>query len=305
MRDELRAIVGDVARLNNSIGALLDLSRLEAHAWEPRRELYELGDIVAAGIDTLPAHLRGRVTVDLADETSVVEVDFVQWTRVIQNLLENAFLYAGDGTVTIGALGWNDGVRLWVEDHGPGIPESEHEAVFEKFYRGRGSGGKAPSARGSASPSRARSCAATAARSTWRTRSPSGARFVIALSSGSDDPPQGGHMSIAERPTRILVVDDEEQIRRALRSILSSRGYVLEMAATGEEALLKAIDTPPDLVVLDLMLPDRSGIDVCRELRTWMTAPILILSVQGERSRQDPGARRGRGRLPHQAVLGR
>jgi two-component system KDP operon response regulator KdpE len=52
------------------------------------------------------------------------------------------------------------------------------------------------------------------------------------------------------------------------------------MAATGEDALLKAIDTPPDLVVLDLMLPDRSGIDVCRELRTWMTAPILILSVK-------------------------
>jgi two-component system KDP operon response regulator KdpE len=87
-------------------------------------------------------------------------------------------------------------------------------------------------------------------------------------------------MSVPQRPTRILVVDDEEQIRRALRSILSSRGYVLEMAATGEDALLKAIDTPPDLVVLDLMLPDRSGIDVCRELRTWMTAPILILSVK-------------------------
>ena len=87
-------------------------------------------------------------------------------------------------------------------------------------------------------------------------------------------------MSVPQRPTRVLVVDDEEQIRRALRSILSSRGYVLEMAATGEEALLKAIDAPPDLVVLDLMLPDRSGIDVCRELRTWMTAPILILSVR-------------------------
>ena len=87
-------------------------------------------------------------------------------------------------------------------------------------------------------------------------------------------------MTVPERPTRILVVDDEEQIRRALKSILSTRGYVLEMAATGEEALLKAIDAPPDLVVLDLMLPDRTGIEVCRELRTWMTAPILVLSVR-------------------------
>ncbi len=87
-------------------------------------------------------------------------------------------------------------------------------------------------------------------------------------------------MSIPERPTHILVVDDEEQIRRALRSILSTRGYTLDLAATAHEALMKAIDDPPDLVVLDLALPDRSGIEVCRELRTWMTSPILILSVR-------------------------
>jgi len=87
-------------------------------------------------------------------------------------------------------------------------------------------------------------------------------------------------MTVRERPTHVLVVDDEEQIRRALRSILSTRGYSLEMAATAEEALTRAIDKPPDLVVLDLALPDRSGIEVCRELRSWMTAPILILSVR-------------------------
>ena len=87
-------------------------------------------------------------------------------------------------------------------------------------------------------------------------------------------------MSVPERPTHVLVVDDEEQILRALTSILGSRGYSLSLAATAAEALLKAIDEPPDLVVLDLMLPDRSGIEVCRELRTWMSAPILILSVR-------------------------
>ena len=58
VRDELRAIVADVARLNNSIGALLDLSRLEARQWEPHRELYDFSDILAAAFDTLPAHQR-------------------------------------------------------------------------------------------------------------------------------------------------------------------------------------------------------------------------------------------------------
>ena len=149
VRDELRAIVGDVTRLNNSIGALLDLSRLEAHAWEPRRELYDLEDIIAAGVDTLPAHERARVLIELPDDLPPVALDFAQWARVLQNLLENAFLYAGAGSpVTAGAEATDRGLRIWVSDEGPGIPADEQEAVFDKFYRGRGTGTKAPSGTG-------------------------------------------------------------------------------------------------------------------------------------------------------------
>ena len=184
VRDELRAIVGDVARLNNSITALLELSRLEAHAWEPRRELYELSDIVAAGIDTLPVHLRERVRLDMPEESPVVDVDFVQLTRVIQSILENALLYAEECPVTVGARGWNQGVRLWIEDQGPGVPPDEHDAVFEKFYRGRRAGGYAPSGTG---------LGLAIAREIVRSHGgtiriedvvPHGARFVITLPSG-------------------------------------------------------------------------------------------------------------------------
>jgi two-component system, OmpR family, sensor histidine kinase KdpD len=149
VRDELRAIVADVTRLNNSIGALLDLSRLEARAWEPRREPYDLGEIVAASLDTVPIHQRDRIELAIPDDLPTLDVDFVQWTRVFQNLLENALLYAGGrGPVTVGAATTAGGVRLWVEDEGPGVPDDEHEAVFEKFYRGRGSGAQAPSGTG-------------------------------------------------------------------------------------------------------------------------------------------------------------
>lgn len=92
-------------------------------------------------------------------------------------------------------------------------------------------------------------------------------------------------MSAAESIVRILIVDDEEQIRRALRAILHPRGYELVFAENGQEALVRAVDLPPDLVILDLTLPDLDGIDVCRELRSWMTAPILVLSVRS--SEQD------------------
>ena len=149
VRDELRAIVGDVTRLNSSIGALLDLSRLEAHAWEPRRELYDLSEIVAAGVDALPAHERARVHLGLPAEAPVMLVDYAQWARVLQSLLENALLYAGaDTPVTVGAQESLRGLRLWVEDEGPGIPDDEHDSVFEKFYRGRSTTVKAPSGTG-------------------------------------------------------------------------------------------------------------------------------------------------------------
>ena len=81
---------------------------------------------------------------------------------------------------------------------------------------------------------------------------------------------------------RVLVVDDEPQILRALQTALRGAGYDVETAATGEEALTRAAAYPPEAVILDLVLPDRSGVEVCRELRSWSRAPILILSAVGE-----------------------
>jgi two-component system, OmpR family, KDP operon response regulator KdpE len=81
---------------------------------------------------------------------------------------------------------------------------------------------------------------------------------------------------------RILVVDDEPQILRALETNLRGAGYEVATAATAEHALTMAAIRPPDAVILDLVLPDGSGIDVCRELRSWSSAPILVLSVVGD-----------------------
>ena len=84
--------------------------------------------------------------------------------------------------------------------------------------------------------------------------------------------------------TRVLVVDDEPQILRALQTTLRGAGYEVDTAATGQEALTKAAARLPEAVILDLVLPDRSGVEVCRELRGWSKAPILILSAMEEES---------------------
>jgi two-component system KDP operon response regulator KdpE len=82
--------------------------------------------------------------------------------------------------------------------------------------------------------------------------------------------------------SRILVVDDEAQILRALQTSLQGAGYEVEVAATAAEAVTSAATHPPDGVILDLMLPDGSGTDVCRELRSWTNVPILVLSAVGD-----------------------
>jgi two-component system KDP operon response regulator KdpE len=80
--------------------------------------------------------------------------------------------------------------------------------------------------------------------------------------------------------TRILVVDDERQILRALGTNLKARGYDVDLASTGEEALSLAARHHPDLVVLDLGLPGIDGIEVIRGLRGWTAVPIIVLSVR-------------------------
>jgi len=80
--------------------------------------------------------------------------------------------------------------------------------------------------------------------------------------------------------TKVLVVDDEPQILRALRINLSVRGYEVVTASTGGGALHAAADEHPDVVILDLGLPDMSGIDVIGGWRGWLTAPIIVLSAR-------------------------
>src|SRR5262249_23584087 len=90
----------------------------------------------------------------------------------------------------------------------------------------------------------------------------------------------------AESMTRVLVIDDEPQIRRALRVGLERSGFTVHTAGGGEEGLDEAGLHPPDVVILDLAMPATDGIAVCRRLREWSQVPIIVLSVrEGERDK--------------------
>jgi two-component system KDP operon response regulator KdpE len=80
--------------------------------------------------------------------------------------------------------------------------------------------------------------------------------------------------------TTVLVVDDDPQLVRALRITLTARGYTVTAAADGATALTVASRTPPELIILDLGLPDLDGVAVIEGLRGWCTAPIIVLSAR-------------------------
>lgn len=81
---------------------------------------------------------------------------------------------------------------------------------------------------------------------------------------------------------KILVVDDEERIRRLLKMYLEREEYIIDEAENGDMALSKALDNDYDLILLDIMMPGKDGIEVCRELREKKTTPIIMLTAKGE-----------------------
>jgi two-component system KDP operon response regulator KdpE len=87
---------------------------------------------------------------------------------------------------------------------------------------------------------------------------------------------------MTDQGLRILVVDDERAIRRFLRASLSTHGHTILEAGTGDEALAVAVEQRPDIIFLDLGLPDMDGIEVTRRLREWTQTPIIVLSVRDQ-----------------------
>jgi two-component system, OmpR family, KDP operon response regulator KdpE len=105
-------------------------------------------------------------------------------------------------------------------------------------------------------------------------------------SRGGDSPPLSRQrMASSARGAggaRVLIIDDEHEIQRAVRTRLSGADFSVEGALTAHEGLELVARWHPDVVILDLSLPDRDGLEVCRELRTWSQVPIIVLSVRGD-----------------------
>ncbi len=208
------------------------------------------------------------------------------------NLLENALKASSPSDpVEIRTEVGERELVLRISDHGPGLDPAEAERMFEPFARGQtgeGTGLGLAIARGFTEANGGQlSVESTPGRGAIFTLAfpvaePPGAVAAATAGAGRERGGAGRRAAVSSPGPRILVVDDEAQILRALQMKLRSEGYEVDTAGTAEAALAAAAARPPDAIILDLLLPDGRGTDVCRAVREWSAAPILVLSAVGD-----------------------
>ena len=266
---ELEAAIEDSAdRLDALIGNLLDMSRLQAGALVASPRPVDLGEVVPAAVAAVSEPDRVDWTLDPAARLVVADPGLLD--RVLGNVVENALRHQpAPGRVRVSTSGLGGRTQVRVVDTGPGVPEDARERIFLPFQRY----GDAPSGDGvglgwrwpAGSPRR------WAARCRRRRRPAEASRWSSSCRSAEED------RAMAER---VLVVDDDETIRRTLRINLRARGYEVEVVGSGRDALSTVEDAPPDLVILDLGLPDLDGVEVLRRLRRTSRVPVVVLSAR-------------------------
>ncbi len=320
-REELLATADEsLDKLTRLVDNLLDMSRLQTGALSVFPRPAWLDEIVARALDHLGPASKD-VIVDIPDSVPEVQVDPAILERVIVNLTSNALRYSPPGKPPLLAASvLGDRVELRVVDRGPGIPAErprpDIRAVpaarrHRQHHRGRSRPGPVPrphrgdgrhprpgrdprwrpdddrlAARGARQPPAGG--ARPARRDAQRRRGTDGARRPGSEARRTPRA-RGAPGRWPKRPqevrtvmARVLVVDDEPQILRALRINLRVRGYEVDTAASGKQALETAARHPPDLVILDLGLPDLEGVEVIGGLRGWSKAPIIVLSGRAE-----------------------
>jgi len=289
-------------RLTRLINNLLDLSRIEAGRMNWHFEPSDLEEVVGNACDTLKLSAEKKeilYNIEHLSQGLPVHCDYDKLVQVFTNLIGNALKFTpSGGSVTITSRRVGDKAEVVVSDTGMGVAPEFHAKIFEKFGQVdtsetreiKGSGLGLPIARS----------IVEAHRGTLTLDSDvgKGSRFIVRLplfgiEVGSHPPRNDAPASDSPLPARlhpsfrtVLIVDDEASIRRFLRHLLEQEGYDVLEAATGKEAISRTEREKPDLVLLDLRLPDMTGFEILSEIKAkpeTSEIPVIILSIVQDR----------------------
>ena len=216
------------------------------------------------------------ITVQMDDDLLLAHMDAKLVVQVLINLVDNAIKYTPAGShIVLSAAAQGESAVIRVSDDGPGIPDEAKEKVFEMFSTGEKRISDSRRSLGLGLAYAARSSQPTAAPLHCPTIRRTAASLLLHCLLG--------RFLCMNKPL-ILVVEDDAPIRNLITTTLKTQDYKYIAAATASEALQQATIHAPDVMLLDLGLPDLDGIEVIRRIRSWSAMPIIVISARSEDS---------------------
>ena len=267
-------------RLSALVDNLLDMSRLQAGRSRPPSVHRTCRTSSPAAMSWLDPADRDRVHLDWSDDLPPVVADPGLLERVVANLVGNAARHAPRGPISVSAGAADGRAELRVADRGPGIPVADRERVFVAFQRL----GDSPSGQGVGLGLAVARGLTEAMGGTLTTEDTPGGGVTMVVSLAVADTSSNPH------PHRFPLQRDDSRARDRRRPAAAARaahhaargGHDVDTAPDGRTALQQAAAVHPDVVVLDLGLPDLDGTEVLAGLRPWYTGPVVVLSARAD-----------------------
>ena len=289
---DLRLLREAAEALRQMINNILDLAKLDAGQRDLHPEPVVIADLLQESADLLEPQAREkslRIEVEMDPGlAATMTLDRGKVSRVLVNLLSNAVKYTREGRVVVSAAPWQGSVTFSVRDTGDGIPEASIARAFEPFQQIRPRSGEAQRGTGLGLSISKQLVEIMGGDLILESREGQGTnvRFTIPELPPADDlepdessaPPRT--IRTAPRRATVLIVEDDEPSRYGLAALLESEGYVADSAGSLEEAERKLAADMPDILVLDVTLPDGDGAAWLerRVRQRLVTPPVLALT---------------------------
>ncbi len=307
--ENLKVVVSEGERLTKLIDDVLDLAKIEAGKLEWHMEPVTVADVIdraTAATSSLFEQKGLRLAKDVDPDLPAVTGDRDRLIQVVINLVSNSVKFTDAGTVTCRAVRRGNEIVVSVADTGMGIAPADQPKVFERFKQVGDTLTDKPKGTGLGLPICREIVEHHGGRIWVESALGRGSTFLFtlplaAVAARADGPVELAALirqfrdqvvvttpRTADREPRILVVDDEVNIRALLTQEFSDAGYRVSAAANGREAIAKVRAERPDLVVLDVMMPEMNGFDVAAVLKndpSTLDIPIVILSIVQDRER--------------------
>ena len=302
-------MVSEGERLTKLIDDVLDLAKIEAGKLEWHMEPVTVADVIdraTAATSSLFEQKGLSLVKEIAPDLPEVTGDRDRLIQVVINLISNSVKFTDTGSVTCRAARRGGEIVVSIADTGMGIAPTDQPKVFERFKQVGDTLTDKPKGTGLGLPI-CREIVEHHGGRIWVDSSlGQGSTFSFSLPLAADAARAEGPVElaalirqfrdqvvvttprVADRESRILVVDDEANIRELLSQEFTEAGYQVATAANGREAIAKVRAQRPDLVVLDVMMPEMNGFDVAAVLKNdpaTLDIPIVILSIVQDRER--------------------